>query len=159
MEIWLLGATVIVSLFAVVLLVGAPYLPTLSAQVQSAFDLLALAKGQTILELGCGDGKVLVAGAKCGYRMVGIELNPILFLVSWLRMLPYRKQVRVVWGDFWRVKWPEEADAVFVFLLDPFMPKLDRRMRTYKKPLVSIAFQIPGKKPTAQKNGVFLYKY
>ena len=158
MNLLLLLVAVLVALFAAVLLVGAPYLPTLTPQVQTAFQLLRLQKGQTLLELGCGDGKVLVAAAQAGYTAVGIELNPVLFVVSWLRTRRYRRQVRVLWGDFWRVRWPE-ADAVFVFLLDPFMPKLDTYMRAYKKPLVSVAFRMPDKKVAQEENGVFLYRY
>ncbi len=156
LSFWILG--LVVGLFAAVLFVGAPYLPTLRSQAETAFDLLGLEEGQTLLELGCGDGKVLVLAAQQGYKAVGIELNPILFVVSWLRTFRYRENVRVVWGDFWRVPWPE-ADGVFVFLLDPFMPKLDGRMQTYKRPLASVAFKVPGKMPARQKNGVFLYKY
>ena len=144
--------------FGLVLFVGAPYLPTLRPQVETAFELLALRPGQTVLELGCGDGKVLLAAAQAGYKAVGIELNPILAFISWLRTVRYRKQVRVVWGNYWRMRWPE-ADGVFVFLLDSFMPKLDTHMQQYKKPLVSVAFQVPGRRADAEKNGVFLYNY
>jgi SAM-dependent methyltransferase len=144
--------------FGLVLFVGAPYLPTLRPQVETAFELLALRPGQTVLELGCGDGKVLVAAARAGYKAVGVELNPILAFISWLRTVRYRKQVRVVWGNYWRMRWPE-ADGVFVFLLDSFMPKLDTHMQQYKKPLVSVAFQVPGRRADAEKNGVFLYNY
>ena len=144
--------------FGLVLFVGAPYLPTLRPQVETAFELLALRPGQTVLELGCGDGKVLLAAAQAGYKAVGIELNPILAFISWLRTVRYRKQVRVVWGNYWRMRWPE-ADGVFVFLLDSFMPKLDTHMQQYKKPLASVAFQVPGRRADAEKNGVFLYEY
>jgi len=48
---------------------------------------------------------------------------------------------------------------VFTFLLGRFMPKLDARMQVVQKPLVSFAFQIPGRQPTTEKSGVFLYRY
>lgn len=148
----------LVMLFGRVLLYGAPYLPTLRTQVEAAFELLNLKKGNTLLELGCGDGKVLVAAAQKGYKAVGVELNPLLFVISWLRSLPYRGQVRVIWGDYWRVEWPD-SDGVFVFLVDKYMPKLDVKMKNYKKPLASVAFKIPNREITAQKSGVFLYRY
>jgi len=144
--------------FAGVLLRGAPYVPTLDAQAKVALELLDLRPGQTLLELGSGDGKVLVLAAQAGLQVVGVELNPFLVVVSWLRTRRYRKQVRIIWGDFWRVEWPP-CDGVFTFLLDRFMAKLDARMRTVRKPLVSFAFRIPGRKPTAEKSGVYLYKY
>lgn len=149
---------VLFAAFAGVLLRGAPYLPTLDKQGRAALELLNLQPGQTLLELGSGDGKVLVLAARAGLNVVGIELNPILVVISWLRTWRYRKQVRIIWGDFWRVSWPE-CDGVFTFLLDRFMVRLDARMQTAKKPLVSFAFKIPDRKPDAEKLGVYLYRY
>lgn len=157
--IWIFAVVGIVILaFGLVVFVGAPYLPTLKPQTQAALELLDLKPGQTLLELGSGDGTVMLAAAKAGLNVVGVELNPILCVVTWLRTRKYRKQVRIIWGDFWRVQWPE-CDGVFTFLLDRFMPKLDVRMQEVKKPLVSFAFRVPGRKPSAEKAGVFLYKY
>jgi len=156
---WLLGVLLVVLLaFGGVLLRGAPYVPTLDRQARAALELLNLKPGQTLLELGSGDGKVLVLAARAGLTVVGVELNPFLVAVSWLRTWHYRKQVRIIWGDMWRVHWPE-CDGVFTFLLDRFMPKLDTRMQKVKKPLVSFAFKIPGRTPDAERAGVFLYRY
>jgi predicted RNA methylase len=154
----LIIAAVVLVAFGGVLLRGAPYVPTLEKQGVAALELLDLKPGQTLLELGSGDGKVLVLAARAGLQVVGVELNPFLVVVSWLRTRRYRRQVRIIWGDFWRVEWPE-CDGVFTFLLDRFMPKLDERMRAVKKPLVSFAFRVPDRLPDAEKIGVYLYKY
>jgi SAM-dependent methyltransferase len=158
MKIIFLIVVLLAVMFGGVLFVGAPYVPTLPAQSKAALDLLSLKPGQTLLELGSGDGTVLIAAAKAGLNVIGIELNPFLCGVSWLRTRKYHRQVHIICGDFWRVKWPE-TDGVFAFLLDRFMPKLDLRMHLVKKPLVSFAFKIPGRTPDATKSGVFLYKY
>lgn len=156
--------------FGFVLLRGAPYLPTLDKQMHTALDLAGLEPGQTLLELGCGDGKVLIAAAERGWNVVGYELNPLLALLCWARTRRYhtamdgKGTVRVVCGDFWTKKWPP-TDAIFVFLLDPFMPKLDTRIvqetRTNSKKimLISFAFKVPGRKPMTEKDGLFLYEY
>lgn len=147
--------------FAGVLLFGAPYLPTLKPQVKTALKLADLRPGHTLLELGCGDGKVLIAAAQQGVQVVGYELNPLLACIAWARTRRYRKQVKVVWGDFWRAEWPP-ADAVFVFLLPRYMAKLDARCADYPhRPLklVSFAFPIQGKQPARRAKGVFLYDY
>src|SRR5882672_507174 len=98
----LLGLLLLLLCFSAVVLVGPPYLPTLNKQVETALDMLALSKGQTLLELGCGDGKVLIAAARRGLQVTGIELNPLLAVLCWLRTLRYRRQVTVVWGNYWR---------------------------------------------------------
>lgn len=152
---------VIIICFAGVLMFGAPYLPTLKPQISAALELADLKKGQTILELGCGDGRVLIAAAKQGFKGVGYELNPVLVIIAKATTWRYRKQIKIVWADFWRVNWPE-ADAVFVFLLDKYMNKLNNKCVQYpKKPLklVSFAFKINERKPERFKDGVYLYVY
>lgn len=160
--IWLGLALVILAVcFGGVLLFGAPYLPTLKPQIEVSLELAGLKPGDTLLELGCGDGRVLIAAAKRGYSAVGYELNPLLAAVAWLRTRRWRRQVKVVWGDFWHADWPPAA-AVFTFLLTRYMPRLDKKLTEYPhKPvkLVSHAFGIPGKQPAAQKQGIFLYDY
>lgn len=160
--IWLvvLGLLFLLS-FAGVLLFGAPYLPTLTPQVTAALQLSGLQQGDTLLELGCGDGKVVVAAARQGVRVVGYELNPFLVFVARVRTWRYRRLVRIIWGDFWRHSWPP-ADAVFVFLLPKYMSKLHKKIMQYPhKPvkLVSFAFEIPDVQPAQQKEGIFLYTY
>lgn len=152
----------VVFLFGFVVLFGAPYVPTLKKQQETALDLLDLKPGQVMLELGCGDGKVLVAAARRGLKAVGYELNPILAITAWLRTRQFGGQVRVVWGNYWRKQWPP-TDGIFVFLLDKYMQKLDTNIiQKYpgkKIKLVSFAFQIPDKKPAKSQNGLYLYRY
>lgn len=160
--IWLaLIPAVLIGCFGGVVLFGAPYLPTLGPQVRAALELVDLRAGDTLLELGCGDGRVLVAAAKQGLNVVGYELNPLLVITAWFRTRRYRKQVRIIWGNFWQKPWPP-VDAIFVFLLPKYMPKLNTKVIQYpKKPvkLASFAFIIPGVKPIRQKDGVYLYTY
>ncbi|MBA3758642.1 hypothetical protein H0X10_03365 [Candidatus Saccharibacteria bacterium] len=152
----------VVLMFGLVVFFGAPYLPTFNKQTETALDLLALAPGHTLLELGSGDGKVLVASAKRGIKSVGYELNPILFIYSWLRTRKYSGLVKVVWGNYWHKEWPV-TDGIYVFLLDKYMKKLDKTI-VQKYPsksikLVSFAFKIPGKKSVKTKQGLHLYIY
>ena len=160
-NISLLVIAIVFLSFTFVILFGAPYLPTLKPRIDDAFDLLKLKKGSTLLELGSGDGRVLKEAAKRGYNAVGIEYNPLLVVYSKIATFSYRKQVAVRWGNFWTTP-PPDTDAVFVFLLDRYMAKLDNLLQiSYKKPvtLVSFAFKIPGKTIHKQKRGLYLYKY
>ncbi len=159
---WLFAALFAAALcFGFVLLYGAPYVPTLDPQVQTALSLIDLQEGQTLLELGCGDGKVLIAAAERGIYAIGYELNPIMAAVAWVRTRRYRSHVRVICGNFWNQSWPA-ADGIFVFLLDKYMPRLDTKItQNCQKPvrLVSFAFKVPGKQEIGQKNGIFYYEY
>ena len=161
MTIILTAILVIAACFGAVLLVGAPYVPTLKKSRSAALDLLGLKTGQTLYELGSGDGAMLVEAAKRGLNVVGYELNPFLFAVSWLRVKRY-KNAKVHLGDFWRADL-SKADGVYVFLIDRFMARLDkkisREVKGKKIKLVSHAFAIPGKKPAKKTGAMLLYVY
>ena len=147
--------------FAFVVAFGAPYLPTLKSHVPKALELLELKPGQTMLELGCGDGRVLIAAAEQGINAVGYEMNPLLALYAFVRTRKYGRRVKVVWGNYWTKKWPP-ADAIFVFLLQTYMPKLDKKIiQEYTHPvkLASFAFRVPGRHIDVERAGFYLYLY
>lgn len=147
--------------FGLIVFIGPPYLPTLRRQTKVALDLLDLKPGQTMLELGSGDGRVVLAAAKRGWNVVGIEINPFLVVISRLVTWRYRDQVRIIWGGYFSKEWPE-VQGIFAFMLPRYMPKLDRYIaKHYKRPvrLASFAFKIPTRKVTAEREGIFLYNY
>lgn len=157
---WLIMAVVVIS-FGGVLIFGAPYLPTLKKQIKVALDLAELKPGQTLLELGSGDGRVMRAAAERGFRVVGYELNPLLVVFSKIITWRYRTLVKIHWQNFLSAKWAP-ADAIFIFGVARIMPKVDELVVTKaKKPvrLVSFTFQIPGKKPVKAHEGLFVYDY
>ena len=158
---WFLGAAI--AAFLLVVLRGAPYVPTHKPAVEHALDMLNLPKGSTILDLGSGDGVVLKAAAQRGYNAIGYEINPILCVISYLRCWKYRGQVSVRWRDFWLARMPEETDAIFVFLAGPYLHKLHKKLsRERSKPLsvVSYGFLIPGAgEPVKSANALHLYKF
>ncbi|HEY4963989.1 MAG TPA: hypothetical protein VIH90_04805 [Candidatus Saccharimonadales bacterium] len=147
--------------FAGVLLFGAPYLPTLKPQIDTLFELSNIKPGQTIIELGCGDGRILIEAAKRGIKSVGYELNPLLVIYAKLKVRKYKGLVVIKWANFWSINWPE-TDYIFTFLLDRYMTKLDDKISGYKYlpvTLITFAFEIPGRETLKQKNGIFLYRY
>lgn len=150
----------IILCFGFVLLFGAPYLPTHKKQSKIALEMLDLKSGETLYELGCGDGTVLLLAESRGIKAVGYELNPILYLIAKIRCWN-KKDISVRLGNFWDVDL-SPADAVYVFLLNRFMTKLDKKLSAELKSgtkLASYTFKIPGKNIVKAKSGVYLYKY
>jgi 16S rRNA A1518/A1519 N6-dimethyltransferase RsmA/KsgA/DIM1 with predicted DNA glycosylase/AP lyase activity len=163
MTILLFVSFAVVIIFSFVIAFGAPFLPTLSKRVDDAVALLELKKGDTLLELGSGDGRLLKAVAKKGIYAVGYELNPLLVLYSKIYTFRYRKYISIRWGNYWKGKWPKDVDAIYVFLLNPYMSKLHKKVVQYadKKTItvVSFAFQIVEKEPTKEINSMYQYRY
>lgn len=160
-EAALLIVCVVILLFGFVIFFGAPYLPTLRPQIEVALDLLDLQPGETLLEIGSGDGRVLLVAAARDIRAVGYELNPLLVLISRWRTRKYKDLVQVVWGNAWRQEWPS-ARGVFIFGLPKLMPKLHTKIvQDLQKPIkvASFSFAMPDKVHTREKDGVYLYEY
>jgi hypothetical protein len=158
---WLIICLIILP-FGFVLLYGAPYLPTRKAQAKQALDLLDLKEGDIFVDLGSGDGTVLIEAARRGLKCYGYELNPLVWLVSKLRTLRFSKQIKVQCVNFWQKPLPKNTKGVFVFLLDPYMTRLDEKL-TAELPhggtLASYTFKIPGKEPSKSEGPMFIYRY
>lgn len=152
----------VILLFGIVVFVGAPYLPTLRPQAEVALKMLDLKKGQTLFDLGCGDGKILSLAAQQGIKAVGVEINLFLVIIAWLRTRRYGQLVTVRWGNFWTTS-VSDADGIFVFLHTRFMQRLHKKIinECQVKPvkLVSYAFRIPEKSISDEKQGMLLYMY
>jgi hypothetical protein len=158
---WLLLVTFLLIGFMLGGLLGAPWVPTRSYDVERLLDDTRLKEGETFIELGCGDGRLVAAAAKRGAKAVGYEINPLLWLIAWLRNLPYGSHASVRLGNFW-VHGLGGADVVMVFLMPKFMPKLLAKANKEMKPksrLASYIYKLPGKKPTYAASHWFIYKF
>lgn len=159
--VWAIGVLMVIA-YGLILPFGAVYIPTIRSQREKALDLLDLKPGQIFVDLGSGDGTMLVLAAKRGWRAIGYELNPFLAIVSWIRTRRYGRRVKIRWGNFWKAD-IAEADGVFVFLITHYMKRLDRFLSRQhnQRPLkvVSNSFKIPGKKYTRKAGPMMLYIY
>ena len=153
---WLAGLAVLMGLG---LILGAPYVPTHKKQVAKAVKLLGLRKGQLMVELGAGDGRIALAAAQKGIKVEAFEINPLLFLLAWLRTIRYRKLIRVRLADFKSSAWPPETKALYVFGNKFILNYLARRLERWPRPirLVSYGFELPGHEASKQTGPLFRY--
>ena len=140
---------------------GAPYVPILSSPSQDLLKLANLKPGQTLIDLGSGDGRLLKLAAKQGIRGIGYEINPIMYLISRINCWRYRSLITIHLADLWFVRLPE-ADVIAVFLMGRFMSKLDAKLTqelTRPTRLISHVFTIPGRVPEVSTKNCFEYRY
>lgn len=160
MEILLVIGLVLILSFGFVVAFGAPYVPTLKLQRSQALDMLDLRPGQVLIELGSGDGAMLVEAAKRGIKSIGYELNPLLVIVSKFRTRRYKKLIEVKWKNFWNED-ISNADGVYVFLVSRLMGKLEKKIINEAKPglkIVSYGFEMPSLITKKTKNALHMYQ-
>ena len=152
--------------FLMIVFRGAPYVPTLKNDINRLFTVYRFKKNDVLVDLGSGDGRIVIAAAERGIRVVGYELNPFLAVLSRLRLKSAKLQnAKIKFGDFWTSSLPDETAVVFVFLAGPFMLKLDNKMTQeaerlgHNITLISYGMKIPGKTPLKIDGSFVLYLY
>jgi hypothetical protein len=99
-----------------------------------------------VLDLGCGDGRLLrnLARARPDCEFLGIEHAPLPWLWAWLAAIGL-DNCRIRRGDFWRQPLGL-FDVVYAFLSPAPMPRLWLKAQTELRPgalLVSNSFAVP----------------
>lgn len=139
--------------FAWSLWLRVPFVPSSDAVVQAACRLGHLQPGECFYDLGSGDGRTLVAAARCvpGVRLAGCEHVPTLWLIGRARLWWAGLQADVRWGepqgsDLQRV------DLLFLYLtpsaLAQLLPTIEAGLRPGTR-VVCHTFMLPGRSPVA----------
>ncbi len=82
---------------------GAAWTPTPQDVVHKMLELAKVAKDDTVVDLGSGDGRIIIAAAReYGANAVGIEVDPLRILWSrWsIRRKGVQDRVKVIGGNF-----------------------------------------------------------
>jgi len=167
---WLIGIGLVILLICALWLLvpalyGVPWVPTREARIRKALQMADLQPGETLYDLGAGDGRVLLMAAKeFGARGVGIEIGPVQCALGWLRILfnGGRHEVRMRCGDFYRAD-VAEADVIFVYLTSSqtarLAKKLEEELRSGTR-VVSIAADFSDWQPLQvdRESVIFLYQ-
>ncbi|MBV9082885.1 MAG: class I SAM-dependent methyltransferase [Acidobacteriaceae bacterium] len=140
----------------------APYVGSPERAIEKMLDMANLKPGETLYDLGCGDGRILIAAAK-KYRAkaVGIEISPRLakLAAEEVKKAGVQDGVRVVHGDFMQTNL-SPANVVTLYLATTANESLRPNLERYLKPstrVVSYDYPIPGWKPkdTSETEGRF----
>lgn len=159
--LWLVGLFLAVVWLGVVF-IGPPYVPALRRDVKVLFDTLDIKKGDHVVDLGAGDGRVLKMAAERGASVSGVEINPILTLVSWGQLRRYKGSVTL--GNLWNYQLPDDTTHVFAFSAEVFMNKLEKyctseREHTSGFWLMCYGFKFKGREPEKVVGAFNLYRF
>jgi cyclopropane fatty-acyl-phospholipid synthase-like methyltransferase len=130
-------------------------------------QLAALKPGQTLYDLGAGDGRlVIMAAQETGAHTVGVEMRDDLVerARSEIKKLNLEDRVQVVHEDFFSVNL-KEADVVTLYLTtsgnERLRPKLEQELKKGAR-VISHDFKVGNWKPSVVYNellGHTIYSY
>ncbi len=141
---------------------GAPYAPIGEQKIAAMMELLQVKKGEKAVDLGAGDGRIVIALAKHGAEAHGYEINPLLVMIGKnnIRKSGLSGKAYMHWGDIWRLDLAKFS-IVTVYLTAHIMPTLEKKFAKELQPgtrLVMNYFKIPNWKPDKKLDTVYLYK-
>lgn len=129
-----------------------PYVPTSAAVVEAMLKLAGVKNGDMVYDLGCGDGRIVIAAAKnFGARGVGVDINPdrIREANENARTAGVQNRVRFLERDMFTAD-IHDADVVTLYLLSSVNLKLRSKLLQELRPgtrVVSNTFDMGDWKP------------
>lgn len=149
-------------IFASAVVFGAPFIPSFPKTVKTIMRLSGVKKGEKVVDLGSGDGRILLAFARKGIEAHGYEINPILVGWSWLsiRRAGLNGLAHVHFRSYWGVDL-REFDVVVVYGVSGMMKRLEKKLKKELKKgsrVVSAIFNFPGWLEEKEEDGVFVLR-
>jgi SAM-dependent methyltransferase len=143
------------------------FAPASGDAVEAALDLAGLQAGEHLVDLGCGDGQVLVAAARRGARVTGVEIDDDLAVDARQALADAGvpdDRGRVVVADLFDPalfsSGVDGADVLFSYLSPATLQRLTPTLRDRPAGtrLVTVDFAVPDLVPAAVEGPAQLYR-
>lgn len=126
-----------------------PWAPWWRTNKKTARAICKLAKinsKDTVYDLGCGDGEVLIQSAKLGANGVGIEIDPLRFATVRLRVIlnKFESKLIIKRKNFFNED-ISKASVIVVYLIPKTLERLKKKFLKELKPgvlIVSYKYEI-----------------
>ena len=142
---------------------GAIYLPTKQKIVEAIVNLAQIKPGMRAVDLGSGDGRLVIALALAGALADGFEINPVLAFWSKLKIKKagVGNNARIFTKSFWSQDL-SQYQVVVVFGMSHIMNRLEIKFKKELRPgtlVISNAFKFPGLNLVSKDGqGVYVYQ-
>lgn len=150
--------------YFVPLITGLPWVPSKSKRIRRALELADLKMGETLYDLGAGDGRVLtIAAGEFGAHAKGIELSPVHCLIALVRIYAQGLQgkAKIRWGNLYSSN-IEDADVVYAYLTRSHAIRiksiLESQLRSGAR-VVTLSSDLEGWEPSDMDSEALIFHY
>lgn len=168
--LFLLGVNLV---FMIALVIGfffkVPYVPSSKAQIEKMITLAEITAEDAIVDLGCGDGKILhmIEKKYPQATLVGYEIAPMPIIFFHIKKLLLRSKAKLYTKDFMKEDFSKYT-VVFLYLLpetlEKLLPKLKNELPKGSR-VISNIFTFKSLAPTKildpeqKMKSVYLYQF
>ena len=158
-SIFLMIVMLVVTIFAFILVFfwftsivgsGAPFVPVPMKAMPGIVDALQLKKDSVVYDMGCGDGRILLAALEKepAIRTVGVERAVLPYVLARWKLRKTRAEV--IHGDFFDTDLTP-ATHVVLYLFPELMQKVEKKLMEELKPgtlVLAVDFTFKDRTPT-----------
>ncbi len=150
--VFLILLLVVLGSVAFATLSAAPWVPLPKKDVRRMVAHANIKPGETVYDLGCGDGRVLIEVARAmNAKAIGFEISILMYVVALLRVYlsGQSKNIKIHLKNFYKTDF-KEADVILCFLTPNAMRNLKTKVESELKfgaRFLSYVFPINGIKP------------
>ena len=142
---------------------GAIYYPTTDSAVTQILKLSQAGSKDTLIDLGSGDGRILIAAARLDAKAIGYEINPFLVWKSrrHIHQSKLDKLATVYWKSFWKADF-SQTTVITVYLFPHLMNRLQQLLEkkvNHPIRLVANDYPFPQLSPTKHYRQIYLYYF
>ena len=158
------GLLILAGMVILPIFFGAPWHPLLPGTILRILRFADVRPGETVCDLGCGEGRVLITAAKeFSARAIGVEIDPLKIVLARLlsNINGVEEKVNIVRGNLFDFD-PGSADVLYLYLTHQAMDKLFPDILKKLKPsvrIVSYRFCLRGMTPDKVNKDKTLFLY
>lgn len=142
---------------------GAYFLPTKNIQIDTIIDFLNKKDKNKlkVVDLGSGTGTILSALAKNNIKVDGFEINNLLYILSYLKLVFSRqsKYIHIYKRNFWEISL-KDYNVIIIYgigyMLEDIQAKLKNEL-IKGSIVISIRFKLDKLNLIEEQNNVFFY--
>ncbi len=171
----LIAIFLIIYYFAAKQLNPVPYFPTNTKDIKRITNLIKLKNNQTVIDLGAGDGKIILELAKIAEnrkintQFIAIDINLFLILTMYTRRFfrSNKKNIKIIWGDFFKLDYKKiiggkKEVTIYLYLAPWLNNAIGNLLKKMKFPLHVISYYYPIKnlkltKKIKGEHDIFVY--
>ena len=161
------GLFVLIVIFFFIILpffIGAPFEQTNKRTLRKMIEFSKIKKGEKVVDLGSGNGKIVIELAKLSLdiEVHGFEINPFLVWFSKRKVKKFGLQNKafIHFGNFWNKNF-SKYNVIFIYQIGFIMKGLGEKLRKELKTgsrIVSNTWKFPNWKPKKQEGDVYFYE-
>lgn len=141
---------------------GAPFIRSKKDKIRAMLEIADIKPGETAVDLGSGDGSLVIEAARAGAKGIGVEINPLLVWYSRFKSsrLGLNDHTLFICKNFKKFSL-RDADVVFIYLWPETIEKLKQKLSHELRPgarIVSNSFPIKGWMPIIEEDKIYLYR-